>query len=972
MALLKSSITLADISDGAPGQDGASIEWLGSLNTAPSNPRKNQAYYNLVDKKSYIYNDIEWVVMAQDGKDGSGGKDYQILINKEKVIKYKALKDKDYIVTFSPETLDFQVGEQGLDSFNILDKDSYMLNIVFNFLTSQTFFPIISTNSLNNLSEFLEYNELLQKWELRLQEIFNAYLEELPVHADIKDFGAGLNVEEGIINFVMFLNEQPLTWLGSYFSGNEDFQERLFNENDVYYDLDQKKYFKYKDSIWVEITDLRLFSIPVTWAIKDSLATFSTKADSIVAAIDESKLSFSRDGLNIYNNGIKISLEKEELVEDKETGEAVLEKTTETVFEIRTDSQGKNPYLYLNGTGYFNGGGVFSGNLSAAGGTFSGTLNAVDGEFTGSLTAASGTFNGQLVAAKGEIERLTIGDTETSYISLDSVNGIQHFQTVFEYTNENNLEEKIAKVISSFEINVKTGLIRADAIQLSEGTIGNLSFKDSQIYANSGAWSINENTATFNNIVASGRFSSAVFEHQQLQLCGGTFVFKDAYIFEDVLSTNLSSEGFKPNIKYGSDANSNKELLKENNLYLITNTNRSLRFFAKYQKKSEIEDDWYLIPYNDVPKLAQVSYNLIIDLGSIYNATNPKDWVIGINSTASNSLENGLASNSITFSSVEFDESLKTYKFMPKIILGKIPANTFLDGNNETYGLFAESAYLTGTLTTKYKESSGIGYAGVNTLSTVQFNKQNKFTGLNIEADSSNIIFWAGASGVDGKFIQDAKFQVTSNGSLYAQQGYFEGSILTKATIEAATLKASSIIGSEDNSAPLKIYDSDKGIEFYDTNGEDLIMAINSNKLLLSSSISFENYIKNDFAILNASLYGDKIALTSRETNTSILIDAQKMNFYNQFLDEKNSYGDSESIYNLCLKNKNNRSYLAINKYNTELYSFSDNFLEIKPEIKIFDNFIFSDNEERTVAEYKRSFLNGSCNGLDLYILEVK
>ena len=48
-----------------------------------------------------------------------------------------------------------------------------------------------------------------------------------------------------------------------------------------------------------------------------------------------------------------------------------------------------------------NGGGTFSGNLSAAGGTFKGELSAATGTFAGNLSAAGGTFKGELSAATG-------------------------------------------------------------------------------------------------------------------------------------------------------------------------------------------------------------------------------------------------------------------------------------------------------------------------------------------------------------------------------------------------------------------------------------------------------------------------------------------------------------------------------------------------------------------------------------------
>lgn len=59
--------------DGANGV-GTGVSWLGSLAAAPATPTINQAYYNTIDKKSYIYDSTStWQLLAQDGADGAAG-----------------------------------------------------------------------------------------------------------------------------------------------------------------------------------------------------------------------------------------------------------------------------------------------------------------------------------------------------------------------------------------------------------------------------------------------------------------------------------------------------------------------------------------------------------------------------------------------------------------------------------------------------------------------------------------------------------------------------------------------------------------------------------------------------------------------------------------------------------------------------------------------------------------------------------
>ena len=47
--------------------------WKGQLETAPENPQAGWAYYNVADKKSYIYDGSQWQVFAQDGVAGEIG-----------------------------------------------------------------------------------------------------------------------------------------------------------------------------------------------------------------------------------------------------------------------------------------------------------------------------------------------------------------------------------------------------------------------------------------------------------------------------------------------------------------------------------------------------------------------------------------------------------------------------------------------------------------------------------------------------------------------------------------------------------------------------------------------------------------------------------------------------------------------------------------------------------------------------------
>jgi hypothetical protein len=54
-------------------QDGISIIWKGELPSAPAGPQLNWAYYNIIDGNSYIWNGSNWDVLAKAGRDGTSG-----------------------------------------------------------------------------------------------------------------------------------------------------------------------------------------------------------------------------------------------------------------------------------------------------------------------------------------------------------------------------------------------------------------------------------------------------------------------------------------------------------------------------------------------------------------------------------------------------------------------------------------------------------------------------------------------------------------------------------------------------------------------------------------------------------------------------------------------------------------------------------------------------------------------------------
>ena len=558
-------------------------------------------------------------------------------------------------------------------------------------------------------------------------------------------------------------------------------------------------------------------------------AEMSLGQDEISMTIEDTKLTFDQTGLTIDNGKFKIV---------NANGEAV---------------------LYGDQSGNL----TFEGNVYANNGIFNGTVNATSGSFTGTINAAAGSIGGVVInendlslgriilhAPVDEVtetgkpldEHATYGyiaayaddaNTELGFVIRDDGQIIANNLAIGgdSYIADSlRVGDVLIKNPEDNGIFLDAGAFTATAA--GDLTLGNLKLNGTSSTISGNNWSIDPTTAIFNNIVATGTFKTSVFEAQSVSLTGGKTIFKSGAIIEDYVYTGNQNNILK--IKEGilSNADAGNAGFNVDDYLLITRENGIDSILAKVVS---INGDSLEIEIINDYGISNVTFNLALNLGKFTDKDNVKignDWVIGVNSTNSRG-KLGLRNNSLTVSELSIEDN--DLKVENKIVLGDL---TNIFSADKTSGLYATSVYLTGTLTTSYKDGNEILYAGVNTLNGVNFNKDIAF-----EKDNSPIVFWAGSDGKADESIQNSKFQVTSNGTLYAQQGYFKGSIITDATIEASEIKTPTITGTGTGEAALTIKNADNAIDFIGGSNQS-IFKVATDGLELNTDAYFGNQVK--------------------------------------------------------------------------------------------------------------------------------
>ena len=616
--------------------------------------------------------------------------------------------------------------------------------------------------------------------------------------------------------------------------------------------------------------------LPVENGVTPEMAKFDVTAASINASVGSSKMVFTEDGLEINNGDFTITQGKDQ------------------VFGFETEQIGGQDFSKL----------TMRGTVYADNGSFTGEVHATHATFKGGKIGGFDIKDGKLTSTATTSEN----NEEVSAIELDGNSGniIAHN---IELGNNAKIKNQIQLGTTGFAylrnpdmyngVFIKSG--RDDDILIkNDGTakFGEIAIDgaNSQIYGNT--WNIGRDYANFSNVNVSGSIETAVFKTNSVQAAGGAMIFRPSYkgslknengtfvvylesTYEGAIGNQVqivfdgSGQGYfgeieaieqnRASINWVIPPTLEKESIVlidygcdtyvkvaynypiENEKYYVSNGEEYSEINIKdnYSTFSKDADSDYLSStdlFVENNEMLKSKNELIIEdellINSIRNLyTLQDDILIGINSGRSGVGMNGkILPRGLTLTSPK--------ETMPKLYLGDLSQ---VGSNYSGYGLYADNVFLNGSLTTKVGENS---YAGVNTLNGVSatafsegFEKKEAPTG----ADTSKIVFWAGADSVVSEDIEKAYFQVTEAGSLYAQRAKLEDTLLVGGTIEAAEIHTAALHGKD---GALLIYDGTKGIQFKkggEENPEQVVFSINTNGL----AVGDKNFINIDGENIN-------------------------------------------------------------------------------------------------------------------------
>lgn len=866
--------TTIEYANGSSSVEHPTSGWQTSLPAAESGKylwtRTTLKYTNGTSTVSYSVG-----AHGQDGQDGQDGDKYLIEASHERILKFKTKQGME----FSPATLGFSVYE----------------------LTNNN--PVLVTFKTN------PEEDTPRKASFKIQILASdGIFYNIPESYDHQNELTEDGIDDSkripsflLLNFYNFLVQQTsisTTTLG------EDLTEQ--NYSSILTALESTS--TYIRLVYLENGVEKAFKpIEVANGVSDDMAKFNVTATEINYAVQNQVMSFDATGLHILNGGFDIKTENYAVAVFEENGDFI-EGTSYYEYDVEekkyfltqdtSRNSTKNYYVkkqelllgYLKEGLYVKGNGVFSGEVHASSGDFAGEITASTGEI-GGFTINENTLTSKdkgLILQGGDNSKIFVesielgtGATIKDYIQLGSgikLYGSSNNSNILEVSK---LEEETSTPLLS--ISRQGSLILGDKSNylILDGKEKTISTSN---YSNGKGWYLSEDKSYFNNVTVRGKLEAAVFETGKVSAVGGILLIRPSTKIASISEENGKSvieledkTGF-----IGADERGRPEYY-----YLAATSGKTTYSYtteAITNKKITLASKIG----NDYINATIVNYGYQGSVG------------LGINGSTNDS---ALPASSFSVfewtPKLEEEENGTTTVIAEKnypIILGKLPGGNKDDPDDikekykdfaGKYGLYAENVLLKGALVAETAGSQKV-YSGISTAD------QDNPPLSNVELFSSSqseILLWAGAQGTTKSEIENSNFYVDRNGNLYANSGYFSGTVITDATIEASTLTAAHITGKSDTHA-LTVQD-DVGTEFLTSSGS-LIMSIDSSGVNVAEGMNFS---------IGGSTFSDSKLGTSslfisnpNETNASIKIslpssnetsDKGRISFSNSLTDEK-------------------------------------------------------------------------------------
>lgn len=602
--------------------------------------------------------------------------------------------------------------------------------------------------------------------------------------------------------------------------------------------------------------------IGVRYGLSTDMARLSLNANGIVASMQDSKLVFNSDGLTIKNGSFRIQSEEGTVLGADENGN-------------------------LEITGIINAkGGIFHGRIEAEEGYFKGLVEAAGGKFTESIEV-----EGQLEIGSGD-DKIYIGTyNENGKVEQGIFSGdfLEGEETGFCLRPDGSI---IANTIELGEsASIRNFLRLGDNCYLYNPTVNNGQFivvkKDSEsneeiisltnegilkigkdgiilngesrtihtdkfVSGANGGWSISPDRAEFNNIVARGTIESSVLAHGKIQTVGGILLVRPSTIIKSYEATDIGGYIIEPEtIEAGFVEGDYCQISNQGILYRIQGIDAATGKITLIKATEAVTLQEPVVLAAEEEITSSITGEILIS----YGQTTENGDSIGI---AINSSDNSasVAPHAISIFKNVFttENGLIKHSKEPVIVLGEMSGEGY--GGLKGYGLYADNVYLKGSLISEGELEGRAFYSGINTKSGVKMPESDSGIEYFPGKDKGEILFWAGANSSNANDIANAPFKVDSYGNLYAGSGFFNGTIISNASITAARIRAAVIEGwslEANTPAALSIIDVQQAINFSkrivgsnDEESFEEIMTLSDDKMRLSIPLEVGNFDENN------------------------------------------------------------------------------------------------------------------------------